>query len=77
MSQRENILKDVGNLSRSMRLQQNQMDKVQSVHKMTKSKEKEWTMKSEAKNIRDILGDLNGKLKRCRMKYNRDLRTEA
>jgi hypothetical protein len=32
---------------------------------------------TEDRSIKNILGDLNGKLKKCRLKYNRDFTQEA
>jgi len=36
-----------------------------------------WEKQSEQKSIKEILGNLNSKLKICRQKYNRDFEGEA
>ena len=40
--------------------------------KVSKNTRQKWEEKTESKNIREILGDLNGKLKKCRLKHNKE-----
>jgi hypothetical protein len=59
-----NTLRDSDSLNKSMKVSKS------STHQ-------QWLDRSEAKNIKEILGELNGKLKKCRQRYNRELQVEA
>ena len=70
-SMRDMVMKEISNLSNSLFKGVNSPNSYSS-SKNKRSKEQEWMDKSQAKNIKDILGDLNGKLKKCRQKHTRD-----